>query len=155
MASKNDPALVDEAVQREDMVLRKECVFPFEIHWGPKSDSVKRILQAWNVGADSVVFVDDSLMELAAVQAAFPEVDCKQFPQGDPQGVYNVLESLRDFFGKERVSEEDAIRLQSIRGANSFEEGPEFKTVTPDRFLEQVMAEIGLNFTKDPVDSEH
>ena len=38
--------------------------------WNAKSGSVSRILETWNIAADSVIFVDDSPMELAEVAAA-------------------------------------------------------------------------------------
>ena len=47
-------------------------VFPVEVHWNAKSGSVSRILEAWNIAADSVIFVDDSPMELAEVAAVHP-----------------------------------------------------------------------------------
>src|SRR5207248_6984173 len=42
VASKNDAARVHEAFRRRDLLLRRERVFPFEIHWGAKSESVAR-----------------------------------------------------------------------------------------------------------------
>ena len=73
IASKNDPELVDRAFARPGMLLPKEKVFPFEVHWQAKSGSVARILKIWNIGAGDVVFVDDSPMELAEVGEAHPE----------------------------------------------------------------------------------
>ncbi|MGH9448646.1 MAG: HAD-IIIC family phosphatase, partial [Terriglobia bacterium] len=67
-ASKNDPAVVEEAFHKAAPLLPLERIFPLEVHWSRKSESVTRILQAWNVGADSVVFVDDSAMEIADVK---------------------------------------------------------------------------------------
>ena len=49
VASKNDAALVDQAFEREDLLLSKTSVFPIEAHWKPKSESVQRILKKWNV----------------------------------------------------------------------------------------------------------
>ena len=69
IASKNDPKLVEAALQRPDLLLLPSQIFPVEASWGVKSEAVGRILQAWNIGADSVVFVDDSQMELAEVSA--------------------------------------------------------------------------------------
>ena len=81
IASKNDPRVVEEALDREDMILKRRHVFPSEVHWKAKSGSVERILRTWNVGADSVVFVDDSPMELAEVAAAHPGIECILFPK--------------------------------------------------------------------------
>ena len=44
---------------------------------------MKRILEIWNIAADSVIFVDDSPMELAEVAAAHPGIECVLFPKED------------------------------------------------------------------------
>ncbi len=76
---------------------------PWKSHWGPKSESVGHILRAWNVGADSIVFIDDSPLELAEVQAAHPGVETLLFPKDQDQAVYDLLWRLRDLFGKTAV----------------------------------------------------
>ena len=116
-ASKNDPAIVRQALERKDLLLSPEAIFPVEVHWEPKSGSVERILRTWNIAADSVVFVDDSPMELAEVAAAHPGIEPVLFPKNDPNQVYSMLRRVRDLFGKPRVSAEDSIRLESIRRA--------------------------------------
>jgi len=152
IATRNDPDLVEQAFRREDMLLPRGRVFPVEAHWGQKSASVARILRAWNIGADSVVFVDDSPMELAEVAAAHPEVECIEFPTQDDQGVYALLERLRDLFGKEAVSEEDALRLDSLRSASALKESIEGQGASLDEFMRQAEAELTLDFRTDPPD---
>ena len=117
VASKNDPALVQEAFARKDLLLNKESVFPFEVHWNAKSESVQRILKLWNIGPEAVVFVDDSPMEVAEVQAAFPQMECLVFKKDDCQAVWELLVALRDRFGKASISTEDSLRLESLRNA--------------------------------------
>jgi FkbH-like protein len=114
IASKNEPDLVERALRRPDLVLDSERVFPIEVHWEAKSESVSRILRIWNVGPDSVVFVDDSPMELAEVRAAHPEIECLLFP-GDPGAIPDFLRVLRERFGKRCVREEDGLRARSLR----------------------------------------
>jgi FkbH-like protein len=152
VASKNDPAYVEEVFRRNDVMLPSSAIFPMEVHWGPKSESVARILKTWNVGPDSVVFVDDSPMELAEVKAAHPEVECLQFPSKKHEAVLNLLDRLRDLFGKAVMSEEDAIRLDSIR-QNQFnrDDGPR-TAGSPSAFLQQANAELLISFRKDPLD---
>jgi FkbH-like protein len=145
VASKNSLDVAQRAFARPDILLSSDKIFPFEVHWQPKSGSVERILRAWNVGADSVVFVDDSPMELAEVQAAHPGVQCILFPKGDYAAVPAFLRTLRDLFGKARVGEEDALRLQSIRRGAEFREAS--NEATPDAFLEQMKARIKLDFS--------
>jgi FkbH-like protein len=115
VASKNDAATVDRVFDRKDLLISKNDMFPFEVHWARKSESVKRILAAWNVGADSVVFIDDSPMEVAEVHASFPEMECIVFPKSDHTALWRLLRHLRDLFGKPFITTEDTLRLSSIR----------------------------------------
>ena len=109
-ASKNDRALVEQALSRHDFLLRKEDLFPLEVHWRPKSESVERILKAWNIGPADVVFIDDSPMEVAEVHSVFPQMECVVFPKGNYQAIWDLFKKLRDCFGKGIVSSEDTIR---------------------------------------------
>ncbi len=124
LASKNDPARVEEAFRRSDLLLKRDRLFPVEASWGPKSESVGRILRAWNVGADSVVFIDDSPLELAEVQAAHPGIETILYPKDHDQAVYDLLIRLRDLFGKTAVREEDRLRRESLRRAASAPKPP-------------------------------
>ena len=99
-AGRNDPNTVEEAWRRDDLLLPRDAVFPLEAHWGPKSESVSRILNVWNVTPESVVFIDDSLEEIAEVQQAHPGVECIRFPADDEQEIWKLLHHLRDLFGK-------------------------------------------------------
>jgi FkbH-like protein len=117
IASKNDPEQVQAALQRPDILLQPSQIFPIEASWGPKSNAVARILEAWNIGADSVVFIDDSPMELAEVREKHPGIECLRFPSDDPAGIVALLSQLRGRFSKNGVSEEDRLRLQSLRAS--------------------------------------
>jgi FkbH-like protein len=150
IASKNDPALVEVAFRRHDLILQRDSVFPLEVHWGPKSGSVDRILRAWNVAADSVIVVDDSPMELAEIQSVHPEAGCQLFPTRDDQAVYELIEHLREQFGKDRIAKEDRFRLESLRRADLLGTGGGPHPATSDDFLEQANAELTVNFTKLP-----
>jgi len=150
-ASKNDRAVVDEAFARTDLVLDSAVIFPIEAHWQAKSESVSRILKAWNIGAESVVFVDDSPMELAEVKRAHPAMECLLFRGDDAKEAYALLGELRDLFAKEVISAEDALRMASLRRAGSpAEDAP--SGASQDAFLEQIAAVIELDFRKDPRD---
>ncbi len=117
VASKNSPAPVDQAFARQDILLARDSIFPVEVHWLEKSGSVTRILEQWNIGPDSVVFVDDSPMELEEVHAVHPEVECLLFPKNDYAAAYRLFQDLRDRFGKPQIREEDTLRLASLRQA--------------------------------------
>jgi FkbH-like protein len=153
IASKNDPELVARAFAREDMIAREQHFFPSQVHWRPKSESLEAILQAWNVAPDSVVFVDDSEMELAEVQARFPEVECLLFPRDDPSAVVALVSRLRDFFGKERLHEEDRLRLDSLRANAVLDQAAQSTATDLDAFLAGAGAELRLEFANDGSDA--
>ncbi len=152
VASKNDHALVQEAFAREDLLLKKQNVFPYEVHWHRKSESVQRILKAWNIGPEAVVFVDDSPMEVAEVQAAFPEMECLVFKKDDYQSIWDMLQHLRDTFGKTAISSEDAIRLESLRNAADFTNASANGENTSDDFLRRADSLISFDFRKKTKD---
>ena len=152
VASKNDPALVAEVFQRRDMILPQGSAFPMEIHWGAKSESVARIMKAWNIGPESIVFVDDSPSESAEVSSVHPQVECITFPTEEPQRVFQLLQRLRDLFGKTAISGEDSIRMQSIRQSHEYMEHEDVVAGSPDSFLREAEAQLDLSFTKEPLD---
>jgi FkbH-like protein len=152
-ASKNDPELVERALEkRGDLVLPHNALFPVEAHWGPKSESVGRILKTWNIGADSVVFVDDSPMELAEVKSAYPSIECILFPKDDPQALVGLFHRLRDMFGRGSLSEEDRIRQASIRRNHERTREFDSRGGNLENFLAQAEAELTLSFSKEPID---
>jgi FkbH-like protein len=152
VASKNDPALVEQAFEREDILIGKRSLYPIDVHWGPKSESVRRILKTWNICPDAVVFVDDSPMELAEVKAAFPEIECLVFPKADWQAFWQLLTRLRDLFGKMAVSDEDSIRLDSIRAAAALHQSSNGEGTSLDSFLEDAHSSILVSFSKEKDD---
>jgi FkbH-like protein len=152
VASKNEVAVVEQAFARPDIHLKKDCVFPFEVHWKAKSGSVARILEKWNVGADSVVFIDDSPMELAEVQAAHPDIECLLFPKNDYAAAWRLFEELRDRCGKDRVREEDRLRLESLRRNADFQEAAGEAGAGADPVLAQAEAVVSFELTPAPGD---
>jgi FkbH-like protein len=151
VASKNDSVVVEKAFERSDLLLRKERVFPMEVHWQAKSASVKRILRAWNVSADAVVFVDDSPMELAEVAAAHPGIECVQYPGKDYAAGRVMLRHLRDLFGKQKLSSEDSFRLDTVRQSVKFQEAAGGSN--PERFLQEAKATVHFDFQNSKEDS--
>jgi len=146
IASKNDAALVQSALARNDLLVPASAIFPVEANWGPKSASVGRILQAWNIGPKDVVFVDDSPMELAEVSAAYPDVTCLRFPAKDPQALWDLFQQMRRLFGRQQIQEEDRIRVASLRS----DAGP---LPTGDDFLERLQGKVVIDFSKDPANT--
>jgi FkbH-like protein len=150
VASKNDPALVEDALRRPDLLITRERIHPVEAGWGAKSEAVTRILRAWNIAADSVVFVDDTPMELAEVAAAHPGITGIAFPKSDPAAAWTMVERLRDLFGKPAISEEDRLRLASLR--DSVTEAPAEGGAGFEAFLAGAAAVVTLDLRLDASD---
>jgi FkbH-like protein len=146
VASKNELTVVEAALQREDMLVPGKLLFPVCANWGPKSGSIAEILRIWNIGADSVVFVDDSAMELEEVRTAFPAMTCLQFSK-QPARMLEMLQQLRDLFGKPAVNREDALRQASIRAnASVWAAGDSNR----GEFLRSLQGRLTFDCRKDP-----
>jgi FkbH-like protein len=150
VASRNDAGLVEEALRRADLLLRREQLFPVEAGWGAKSEAVTRILRAWNIAAADVVFVDDTPAELAEVAAAHPGLEPVRFPADDPVAAWATLERLRDRFAKAAITGEDRLRAQSLPAA--LEAASAARSGSFERFLAEARAEITVDLRTDPED---
>jgi FkbH-like protein len=144
IVTKNDPANVSEVLGRSDLLLSPRSVFPVEAGWGPKSESVARILRAWNIGEDAVVFIDDSPMELAQVASVFPSMTTMLFPTRETGAFWETLGLLRDLFGRSVISDEDRIRAESLRSGAELERVLESGGAGIDDFLAQAEAVMEL-----------
>jgi FkbH-like protein len=148
IASKNEPATVDQALGRADLHISAEAFFPVCANWNAKSKSVAEILRVWNIGADQVVFVDDSAMELDEVHTAFPAMTCLPFPKSDPAKALELMRQLRDLFGKPAVQREDALRLSGIRASATIMESG--GAAASSQFLRQLEGRVVFDNQKDP-----
>jgi FkbH-like protein len=150
VCSKNELSTVEAALARKDLFLNQDTLFPIHANWGPKSASIGRILKTWNIAADAVVFVDDNPMELEEVQRTHPGITCLRFPAKDAAGVWNLLGSLRDLFGKPLLMEEDRLRQASIRASAQIEEMAG-DAASPE-FLRSLQGTVTLDWTADSCD---
>ena len=151
IASKNQPELVEQALSRKDLLVPRGALFPIIATWGAKSVAVQEIVRRWNIAADSVVFLDDTAMELSEVQSAVPGITCLQFTPKDPGAVWNVLQQLRNLFGKPAIFAEDLLRSNSIRSAEALEELA-LGTVS-SKFLHTLGGRVILDYQRDSADT--
>ncbi|MFQ5653914.1 MAG: HAD-IIIC family phosphatase [Planctomycetota bacterium] len=82
IASKNNPDDALDVLDRHpEMLLRSEDFDHMEIHWQPKPVSIDRILAAFNIGPEAVLFIDDNPRECEAVARAHPRLRVLQLPE--------------------------------------------------------------------------
>lgn len=75
ICSKND--LSDVLVifrNHSEMILKEEHIACFQVNWVDKPSNIKGIAEKLNIGLDSMVFVDDSIVEIEAVKSMIPDV---------------------------------------------------------------------------------
>ena len=148
VASRNDPARVADALNRTDLLIPADALFPVEAQWGPKSRSIERILEVWNVAPDAVVFVDDDPLELDEIREAFPDIVAVQLPNDD-DSMWSFLTALRALFGKATITGEDRLRVQSIRSATANSTHARSSTGRSD-FLARARGSIEFSITQTP-----
>jgi len=111
IASKNNPADVDAVFQNHRfMLLRKEHFAQTQIHWEPKSESLKRIAKGLSIGLDHMVFVDDNPAECAQVRRELPMVTVIHLPSR-PE-LYAETLYAEGLFDTLSLSDEDRRRGQ-------------------------------------------
>jgi HAD superfamily phosphatase (TIGR01681 family) len=109
VASKNNPADVDEVFDgRDEMVLKKSDFSDLRVSWDPKELSIKAIAQKLNIGLDHVVFADDNPVECERIAEALPNVTVIALPK-QPE---RYIEALLDdgFFDGLSLTAEDLRR---------------------------------------------
>jgi FkbH-like protein len=152
VVSKNDRELVEQALARADLHIRRDQLFPVEAGWGPKSEAVSRVLESWNVDADAVVFVDDSALECAEVKSRYPAITCIRFAPHDANAAYETLLRIQATFAKHTLSEDDAIRGRSLAQSRVMTR-ERARASSPDAFLESLEPMIHLQYRVESEDS--
>lgn len=75
VCSKNDLSDVLNMFRKHsEMILKEEHIACFQVNWEDKPSNIRKIAEKLNIGLDSMVFVDDSPVEIEAVKALLPEV---------------------------------------------------------------------------------
>lgn len=75
ICSKNDLSdIITMFNEHSEMILKKEQITHFQVNWENKPENIKNITETLNISLDSIVFIDDSLMEIEAVKSMLPEI---------------------------------------------------------------------------------
>lgn len=113
IASKNNEEDVFEVFDKHDaMILKRDHISAWQVHWNSKADSLQVIANELNIGLDAVVFVDDNAKEIAEVQERIPEVTCLQVPEEEAE--LPALLVNTGLFDIAELTEEDKKRADMI-----------------------------------------
>ncbi|MGD9558977.1 MAG: HAD-IIIC family phosphatase [Oscillospiraceae bacterium] len=141
VASKNEPELAEEGLARAESPLTRADFLAFEANWGPKSHSVAAIAAQLNIGADSLVFLDDNPAEREEVHGALPEV--ATLPIAQPEDSVRLVDRS-GYFEVSTLSGDDVGRGEMYR-QNAQRAAQQARFSSYDSYLEslEMRADIG------------
>lgn len=115
LCSKNNPTDVDEVLENHPhSVIKKKHIAATRVNWTDKVSNLQALARDLNIGLDSVVFVDDSEFECAAVRTALPMVRVFQIP--DTLADYpRVVQEIRELFLSGGISSESRSKTEQYR----------------------------------------
>lgn len=110
LASKNDPVF---PFMRADMPLADGDFAALKVNWAPKAGNLVEACRELNLGADSVVFLDDNPHERAQMAAHLPEVTVAPW-NGVPSP--SLARRLKEYFFSDMgKTAEDRLRADGYR----------------------------------------
>lgn len=113
IASKNNKDDVFDVFDNHDaMIIKRDHISAWQIHWNSKVDGLKAIADDLNIGTDALVFIDDNPKEIAEVQERLPEVTCQLVPE-EIADLPNLLRGTC-FFDITDITEEDKKRADMM-----------------------------------------
>ncbi|MBY8848285.1 hypothetical protein K7G98_06425 [Saccharothrix sp. MB29] len=92
-----------------------------EVGWGAKSDAVRRIAEALDIGLDAVAFIDNDPLERAEVTAAHPAVRC--YPASRAGELAELAEFTQPGVTAEAGRRRQLYRMERAHKASELEHG--------------------------------
>ncbi len=117
VCSKNDLSDVLTVFhEHSEMILKEEQIACFQVNWEDKPSNIQKIAEKLNISLDSMVFVDDTPVEIEAVKAMLPEVTTILFKRN------MEYEQFSCFNLKSNVSIADIDKRNETYRTNEFRE---------------------------------
>ncbi|WOO34835.1 HAD-IIIC family phosphatase [Anaerocolumna sp. AGMB13020] len=92
VSSKNDLEDVLKMFREHSgMILKEKHISCFQVNWENKCDSLSKISDSLNIGLESMVFIDDSIFEIEAVNKMLPMISTILFEKNT---IYKELNSF-------------------------------------------------------------
>ena len=107
--TKNEKKTALSGLSHPNSILRPEDFAVIEASWDPKPVAIKRIIETLNIGSRSLVFVDDSMIEVHAVKTEFPEIESVVLDSKFPEKYSSMVLRPR-YFESIKLTKEDISR---------------------------------------------
>jgi len=139
IASKNNEEDVFEVFDTHDaMVLKRDHISSWQVHWNSKADSIQAIAEDLNIGTDAIIFVDDSPKEMAEVESRLPDVTCFLVPEEIAE--LPTLLTNTDLFDIADLTEEDRKRSDMMMAESNRKSA--HKQMSEEDFLKSLELKI-------------
>ena len=107
--TKNEMENALSGLNHPNSILKPEDFAVIEASWDPKPVAIKRIIETLNIGSRSLVFVDDSKIEVHAVKTEFPEIESVVLDSKFPEKYSSMVLRAR-YFESLKLTKEDFSR---------------------------------------------
>lgn len=137
VCSKNDMEDVISVFRNHaEMVLQEKHISCFQVNWENKPKNIEKIAQGLNIGLDSIVFVDDSPIEIEAVRKLLPEVTTILFHKGMQYSDFSC------FNLKENVDERDIEKRTKTYQTNMEREKLRARCINYEDYLKSLNVKV-------------
>lgn len=147
VASKNNETDFWEGFARREMVLQRSDLAAWRVGWEPKSIGIEEMADELNLGVASIVFIDDSHVEIGEVSGRQPEVTCLQMP-ADPAGWFAAI-------GDQGVLDRLPPTSSDLGRAASYAQETQRRVARSTASMEEFLGSLGLVMSViDPTGSD-
>jgi len=116
ISSKNDLTDVLQVFHKHSgMILKEEYIACFQVNWENKPDNIRQIAEKLNIGLESMVFVDDSILEIEAVRTILPEVTVIHYNRETMFKEFSCFNLRENPDYEEVIKRNDTYRTESCR----------------------------------------
>jgi FkbH-like protein len=136
IASRNDPDAAIAQLARFGIADYFLCP---QIHWLPKSESVREVARRLNIGSRGIAFVDDDVFELQEVCSALPDVVCV-----DSARIVDIVQKSRAFAPR-FITDESQHRRHMYLTDFRRDEVENAHTGTREDFLQSLEMELTIS----------
>jgi FkbH-like protein len=150
--TRNKLVSAKKGFSNEGCLLKQDDFVKIFATFDNKSKSIKKAYTSLNLSMNSVVFIDDNLIEISEVKKSLPRISTILFPNKEDE-MPEFIEKINNFFQKNYVTKEDKIRLDNYKNTN-FQKNFQFKsTFNLKKFLKSL--NMNLLITKKTLQNKN
>lgn len=140
VCSKNDMSDVLTMFREHgEMILKEDHIACFKINWNSKSENIQLISETLHIDLDSMVFIDDSPIEIAAVKSILPDVTAILYDR------YTIYDKLSCFNLKSNTNVADIETRNRTYQTNIVRETLKSKYENYNEFIKALEIKIDIH----------